>query len=305
MTRPQSRLGLATRHVVRRVALLVVPRCHRTLVVARLGFEFIHFWAEGLPVGGDSSYEEARLRNHIQPPRPMKHYRCVSFLTLLLALGALPANAFQGRTVVQEVYLKASNTDHLDRFGLDIAVWGDTLVVGAPNESSSATGVNGNQLDNSAPDAGAVYVFVRQGTTWVQQAYLKASNTEAGDYFGAAVDIHGDTLVVGAWSEDSAAPGMGGSQGDNSATEAGAVYVFERVGTTWSQSAFLKASNAEAGDQFGRSLGLAADLCAWQSKPDPPGKRNLTHPEPTPASCRYEITATRRRNAQDGSGQRM
>ena len=129
-----------------------------------------------------------------------------------------------------------------------MAVSGDTVVVGALWEDSSATGVNGNQSDNSAADAGAAYVFVRSGTTWSQQAYLKASNTGAGDYFGCSVAVSGDTVVVGAYGEDSSATGVNGNQSDNSATDAGAAYVFVRSGTTWSQQAYLKASNTGADD---------------------------------------------------------
>ncbi len=58
------------------------------------------------------------------------------------------------------------------------------MVVGAIGEASNATGVNGPQLGNTAGDSGAAYVFVRSGTSWSQQAYLKASNTEAVDEFG-------------------------------------------------------------------------------------------------------------------------
>ena len=132
-----------------------------------------------------------------------------------------------------------------------MAVSGDTVVVGAHREDSNATGVNGNQSDNSAVDAGAAYVFVRSGTTWSQQAYLKASNTGAGDCFGCSVAVSGDTVVVGALGEDSNATGVNGNQSDNSAADAGAAYVFVRSGTTWSQQAYLKASNTGAGDLFG------------------------------------------------------
>src|SRR5690242_10298121 len=79
--------------------------------------------------------------------------------------------------LVQQGYLKASNTNADDLFGFNVALSGDTLVVGAPQEGSSATGVNGNQSDNSAPNSGAVYVFTRTNGVWTQQAYLKASNT--------------------------------------------------------------------------------------------------------------------------------
>ena len=154
--------------------------------------------------------------------------------------------------IAQQAYLKASNTGASDQFGQSVAVSGDTVVVGADGESSAATGVNGNQGDNSASYAGAAYVFVRSGTTWTQQAYLKASNTGADDYFGT-VAVSGDTVVVGAYYEASAATGVNGNQGDDSASAAGAAYVFVRSGTTWSQQAYLKASNTEAGDEFGRS----------------------------------------------------
>ena len=156
----------------------------------------------------------------------------------------------------QRAYLKASNTGADDAFGSSVALYNNTLVVGAAGESSAATGVNGTQKDNTAPDAGAVYVFERYGTTWQQHAYLKASNTDAGDNFGGNVAIFGNTIVVGAIGEDSAATGVNGNQVDNSAPDSGAVYVFVRRGTTWQQYAYLKASNTDAGDNFGNSVAI-------------------------------------------------
>ena len=162
-----------------------------------------------------------------------------------------------------QTYLKASNTGAGDIFGSSIAFSGDTLVIGAPYESSNAKGVNGNQANNSAPKAGAVYVFVRSGSGWSQQAYLKASNTNADDRFGTSVAISGDTIVVGAPGEDSNATGVNGNQTDNSAAWAGAAYVFTRNGTIWSQQAYLKASNTPSNgydnDQFGMAVAISAD----------------------------------------------
>lgn len=162
-------------------------------------------------------------------------------------------------TFQQEGYIKASNTNAFDQFGWTVAVSGDTAVVGAWAEDSSATGINGNQNDNSASQAGAVYVFVREGTTWNQQAYIKASNTDAHDRFGETVDISGDTIVVGAWAEASSATGINGNQNNNSAPQSGAAYVFTRSGTTWSQQAYLKASNAAQGDYFGESVAISGN----------------------------------------------
>ena len=132
--------------------------------------------------------------------------------------------------IAQQAYLKASNTGASDFFGASVAISGNTVVVGAYGEDSAATGVNGNQADNSAIDSGAAYVFVRSGSTWTQQAYLKASNTGASDFFGASVAISGDTVVVGAYDEDSAATGVNGNQANNSAVDSGAAYVFVRIG---------------------------------------------------------------------------
>ncbi|MBA3469748.1 MAG: integrin, partial [Herpetosiphonaceae bacterium] len=159
----------------------------------------------------------------------------------------------------QQAYLKASNTGVGDYFGVSVAVDGDTVVVGAYGESSVATGVGSNQSDNSASQAGAAYVFTRSGVAWTQQAYLKASNTGAEDYFGHGVAMDGDTVVVGAYGEDSAATGVGGNQADNSASRAGAAYVFTRSGATWSQQVYLKAANTGLFHTFGFSVAAAGD----------------------------------------------
>jgi hypothetical protein len=128
----------------------------------------------------------------------------------------------------QQAYVKASNTDAADRFAESLTLSGDTLVVQAENEASSATGVNGNQADNSVPGSGAVYVFTRTNGVWAQQAYLKASNTNAGDNFGEDVRLSGNTLAVNANYEASNATGVNGNQSDNSAPSSGATYVFQQ-----------------------------------------------------------------------------
>jgi hypothetical protein len=182
-----------------------------------------------------------------------------------------------GTAWAQESYIKASNTERFDSFGASVALSADgtTLAVGAPGEDSNATGVNGNQADNSAQNSGAVYVFGRSsGGVWAQQAYLKASNTggavgpfggpplpdENGDWFGFSVALSADgtTLVVGAPLEDSNATGVNGNQADNSASSSGAVYVFRRT-TSWAQEAYLKRSSTSVVGGLGWSVALVAD----------------------------------------------
>ena len=197
---------------------------------------------------GLTAGEWAQVRAHIEGAPP----------------AASPLSQGEGvgvRAMVQQAYVKASNTNSGDQF-YAVALSGDTLAVGASGEDSNAAGVNGNQADNSAGGAGAVYVFTRSGGVWSQQAYVKASNPERGDYFGSAVALAGDTLAVGAWREDSNAGGVNGNQGDNSAPEAGAVYVFTRSDGVWSQQAYVKASNTGADDNFGWSVALAGDTLA-------------------------------------------
>jgi hypothetical protein len=157
----------------------------------------------------------------------------------------------------QQAYVKASNTGDGDLFGVRVALSqdGDTLAVGAANEGSAATGIDGDQLDNSAPYAGAAYVFVRDELdTWTQQAYIKASNTGSWDQLlQVTLSADGDTLAVGAPGEASSAAGVvDGNQADDSFPSAGALYVFIRDELdVWSQQAYIKASNPSEGASFG------------------------------------------------------
>jgi hypothetical protein len=177
--------------------------------------------------------------------------------------GAVYVFTRSAGTWSQQAYVKASNTGTNDSFGESVALAadGNTLTVGARLEDSNATGIQGDQGNNAAFNSGAVYVFTRNGDTWSQQAYIKGSNTEAVDFFGARVALtaDGNTLAVGASGEDSNATGMGGDQGNNTARNSGAVYVFTRSGDTWSQQAYIKASNPGPDDQFGDTIALAAD----------------------------------------------
>jgi hypothetical protein len=179
------------------------------------------------------------------------------------ASGAGAAYVFRRTATgwVQEAYLKPSNTRAGANFGCSVAIAGDTIVVGSDAETSAAMEVNGSQVDGSVTGAGAAYVFVRSGTKWSQQAYLKVSNTRASSFVGSAVSIDGETIVVGARGESSGATGVDGAQGDMSTPYRGAAYVFGRSGTTWTQKAYLKASDVGPGS-FGASTAIAGDTIA-------------------------------------------
>jgi len=210
---------------------------------------------------GTTWSQQAYLKASITPAAGFGRRIAISGDTILVGVSGGVETAYvftrSVTTWSQQAILTASNTDATDLFGFSVAISGDTIVVGAAQEDSNATGVNGNQSDNSADSSGAAYVFTRSGITWSQQAYLKASNTEAGDFFGISVAISGEIIVVGAESEASNATGVNGNQSDNSAGGAGAAYVFTRSGITWSQQAYLKASNTEASDQFGVRVAIS------------------------------------------------
>jgi hypothetical protein len=186
--------------------------------------------------------------------------------------GAVYVFTRRGTTVAQQAYVKASNPGDGANFGSSVVLSkdGNTMAVAAYYEASAATGINGNQNDRSIPEAGAVYIFTRTGTTWSQQAYIKASNTgqaavgdgfAEGDQFGysLALSSDGNTLAVGAIGEDSAATGINGDQADNTANQSGAVYVFTRSGSSWSQQAYVKSSMTRPNVLFGYSIGLSAN----------------------------------------------
>jgi hypothetical protein len=154
---------------------------------------------------------------------------------------------------------------------------GAVLAVGAEGEDSAAVGVNGNQADESVLDAGAVYVFGRAGTSWNQQAYIKASRTGFNDVFGKVVALSNDgaTLAVAAPFEDGGSVGINGDETSDAMTESGAAYVFAKNNGLWTQRAYAKASNTLRAAIFGSSLALAGNAgtlavgAAWENGSSP------------------------------------
>ncbi len=162
----------------------------------------------------------------------------------------------------QQAYIKASNTGRDDFFGWSVSLSadGNTLAVGARDEDSSSTGVNGAQNNNST-DTGLVYLFRFSAgySIWSQQAYIKASNTGAFDQFGNSMNLSadGNTLAVGANGDSGSATGVGGVD-DNGTNNAGATYVFEFANGAWVQQAYIKATDPSVDAFFGSSVSLSS-----------------------------------------------
>lgn len=197
--------------------------------------------------------------------------------------GAVYVFRRTGTAWAQEAYVKAANGAAQENFGNSVALSGDTLVVGARNESGGQSAVTNGPMasaDKSANSSGAVYVYRRTGTTWAQQAYVKASNRDAQDHFGESVAIDGDTLVVGATNESSAQTTVTNgamASADNSKNRAGAVYIFKRTAEAWAQVAYLKAPNPDEDDTFGFVVAIAGNLIAVATPQDSSNQTTVTN----------------------------
>jgi hypothetical protein len=170
-------------------------------------------------------------------------------------MGAVYVFVREGTTWRQQARLTVPGSDDYTRFGASVAISGDTLVIGAESEQRAGGRAGADEILM----AGAAYVFVRDGGKWSQQARLEASNADYKTHFGGSVAISGDTLIVGAIGDNSAAGGVNGDQADHSVVSAGAAYVFMREGPKWSQQAYLKAPKPGKFDEFGGSVAISGD----------------------------------------------
>ncbi len=157
--------------------------------------------------------------------------------------GAGAAYVFvrSGTSWMQQAKLVASDAAADNAFGYAVALQGDSVVIG-----SVAASVAGKAA------AGAAYVFVRSGTVWSQQAKLTAADAGADDSFGESVAIDGDTVVVGAPYADVLGDG-----------DRGAAYVYVRSGMTWSQQQKLAPSDGAGGDHAGQSVALSGNTALF------------------------------------------
>ena len=146
-----------------------------------------------------------------------------------------------GNTWTQQAQLFANDGAAGDEFGWSVAIDGDTIVVGADADDVFANA-----------DQGSAYVFFRSGTTWTQQAHLFANDGSARDhdYFGNSVAIQGDTVIVGAYLNDSFHVNQGSA------------YVFVRSGTTWTLQQHLFAADGTVAEEFGSAVALDSDTAA-------------------------------------------
>jgi hypothetical protein len=166
--------------------------------------------------------------------------------------------------------IAAVNPDSFDLFGSAVSLSdnGNILAVGAAGDDSESKGFGGDATDNTSESSGAVYIFENQNDNWNQIGYLKASNTDAGDWFGYRVELTGDgeQLVATALWESSLAIGINGDQADNSAEiPTGAVYLFVREASSWVQQSYIKAPNTQSSYSYNMQPECQATGCLFNS----------------------------------------
>ena len=239
------------------------------------------FFGISVSISGDNivvgAYGEASSQTTITHGATASHNNLASYA------GAAYVFLCTGTTWAAQAYLKAPNAGSGDRFGIAVLISGDSVVVGAYGVASSQTTITNGATasnDNSASSARSAYVFLCTGMSWAAQAYLKAPNAGPGDFFGRAVSISGDSIVVGAYEEDSSQTTITNgatASNDNSAYEAGAVYVFLRTCTAWAAQAYLKAPNAGSGDYFGIAVLISGDSIVMGAEGEDSSQTTITN----------------------------
>jgi len=132
-----------------------------------------------------------------------------------------------GSWIRQEVTASTGSSD--DYFGHSVSIHGDYAIIGAPYD------------DDLGLSSGSAYIFYWDGTSWIEQAHLTASDGAAGDAFGVSVSIWGDYVLVGSQNFEPSA------------------YVFKRNGSNWSEEVILSPDDVDPIDVFGYSVDLQQD----------------------------------------------
>ena len=144
----------------------------------------------------------------------------------------------------EQTKLTASDPAEGNFFGRTVAISGDYAIVGSPFN------------DDGGKDVGSAYIFLRNGTTWKEQAKLITDDAEAGDQIGSAVAISGDYAIVGSPADDDAG------------SKSGSAYIFFRSGNTWKEQAKLTAGDAAEKDNFGSAVAISGDYAIVGSPSD-------------------------------------
>jgi hypothetical protein len=168
-----------------------------------------------------------------------------------MIIGAMGANTSKGGAYIYyrhedeiwrvDKFLTLDDAVEYDQFGCAVAMYDYTVVVGANKREAS---------DGWKTDAGAAYIYEKEGARWEMTMDLTPDDVTTQDYFGSAVSIHRNTTVVGCWGCDS----MG--------SFSGAAYVFSKWDGEWQFNEKIFANNGARYNWFGISVSIHEDVIA-------------------------------------------
>lgn len=138
-----------------------------------------------------------------------------------------------GDNWVEQTKILANDANAQSYFGQSVSISGDRAIIGSPFD------------DDNEEDSGAAYLFFRSGDDWIQNEKIRASDPEENDRFGWSVGLSGDYAIVGAY------------RNDDSGTNSGSAYIFERSGIFWREEIKLTASDASQFNFFGYSVSIS------------------------------------------------
>ncbi len=170
-----------------------------------------------------------------------------------------------------QAHIKSEVPAEWEQFGTDVAISGNTLVIGAIGHPNS---VPENTLNGFVYDAGSAYVYERTDDVWSFVTKLTAPYPTGGDRYGNTVAIDENIIAIGAYKEDSDAQGLNGNQDSNIGPDSGAVFIYENLANEWTLQTYLKPADSKLATEFGNAVKLHGDLlfvAAHRESEDPDG----------------------------------
>lgn len=217
--------------------------CNEMIKIVASDREAGDFYSTSVSISGDRAIVGAHTKDHQ-----------ITGENSLGSAGAAYIFEYNGTNWVEQQKIVASDGSAFDWFGFSVSISGDRAIVGAYQEDHDTDGENFNNL------AGSVYIFHYDGTAWIEQQKIVSSDRANGDLFGISVCIHEDRAIVGADHEDHDV------DGGNTVGDAGAAYIFEFDGTTWIEHQKIVASDRGANDRFAGSVSIYEDRAIVGSK---------------------------------------
>lgn len=249
----------AARHAVFAASLLIVARASAQQPCSPYAFHGPHHFHR-VQTGANAVQTIQNWRNSVAMRMGFAAFGTAGPESSLASTSTGQVRLFRRGSTLQNPWADAGSLGSPDgalgdRFGMEISMDGDLLVVGAPLHDAGGI-----------VDAGAAYVYRWSGTAWLLEQKLVASDAAAGDQFAHTVAVSGSRIVIGAWGDNTAA-----------GTNAGSAYVFAWDGSAWLEQGRLLASDAAANDLLSIYASIEGDRIALRTSAQVAGRNGLVY----------------------------